>query len=71
MPVTTSAVQDELHDPEQLKIELARYPLRTSSGTAELTESDWLVVLSTDGASPTAASRSTSAARTADAYPES
>ncbi len=50
MSIPTSAAQDkELRDPEQLKAELGRYPLTTSSGTTELTESDWLVVLSTDG----------------------
>ena len=50
MAATASAARDQkLHDPEQLKIELAEYSLTTSSGTAKLSEATWRIVLSTDG----------------------
>jgi hypothetical protein len=49
MTATTNAAENELHDPEQLKTELARHTLKTSSGTPEQSEASWTVVLSTDG----------------------
>lgn len=44
-----TADREQLHDPEELPIELARYTLTTSNGTAKLSEADLLVVLSTGG----------------------
>jgi hypothetical protein len=36
-----TADREQLHDPEELPIELARYTLTTSNGTAKLSEADW------------------------------
>jgi hypothetical protein len=46
---TDTVDRGQLHDPNELPTELARYPLFTSSGTAKLSDADWLIVLSTDG----------------------
>jgi hypothetical protein len=44
-----TAEGEELHDLEQLSDKLAEYSLTTSSGTADLAESTWSILLSTDG----------------------
>jgi hypothetical protein len=50
MSVTAgTAEREQPYDQEELPTELARCHLITSSATAEQSESDWLVVLSTDG----------------------
>jgi hypothetical protein len=49
MTTTSGTAENDLHDPQQLKDELARYTLRTSSGRPGLPEVTWTVVLSTDG----------------------
>ncbi len=47
--IASVAQREKPHDPEQLKTELAWYPLTTPSGTVELSEATWDVILSTDG----------------------
>lgn len=47
--IASTADNEKLDDPEQLKTELAGYSLTTSSGTAGLSEATWRILLSTDG----------------------
>jgi hypothetical protein len=49
MTTTSGTAEKDLRDPQQLKYELARYTLRTTSGMPHLSEMTWTVVLSTDG----------------------
>jgi hypothetical protein len=50
MTATASAPEDEhLEDPERLETELARHTMTTSSGTADLSQATWLILLTTDG----------------------
>jgi hypothetical protein len=41
-PTTGTAYREQPHDPEELPVELARCTLTASSGTAKLSEADWL-----------------------------
>lgn len=49
MTTTSGIAENDLHDRQQPKRELARYTLRTSSGMPRLSDVTWTVVLSTDG----------------------